>query len=253
MCSYARVEPVRLWLRKTVHEARVPLAGALGRGEVEHGRAEERRDAGRELQRADRVRLLARVGDGALEHVALLHRLPADISNVDTSLWNDRPAPCRGSVVRSSAYTSISGDAVQFPLKRVGCPYSKSGCCNTEETPTPAERKAAVCRYCTSEDTMRSASRWKTVKAPLDLAGANTKLPPPLRTVTYCPLHWRPWLAAAHRVLPTRVILSHIAHNAKPIFSNDKGRTADELGYDAPARNRKRRRGVARAQEEEGE
>ena len=26
MCSYARVEPVQLWLRKTVHEARVPLA-----------------------------------------------------------------------------------------------------------------------------------------------------------------------------------------------------------------------------------
>lgn len=135
-------------------------------------------------------------------------------------------------------------------------PHNRYGseicCCKCDaqmlgmQAPTPAERKASVCRYCTSEDNVRSASRWKTVKAPLDLAGENVRLPPPLRTVTYCPQHWRSWLAAAHRVLPTRVILSHIAHNAKPIFSYDKSRTSDELGYDAPTRVRKRRRGGAK-------
>jgi hypothetical protein len=103
------------------------------------------------------------------------------------------------------------------------------------------ERQAAVCRYCTAEDTARSASRWKVVKAPLDTAGENSSLPPPLRTVVYCPQHWRSWLVHAHRVLPTRVILSHIAHNAKPIFSTEKGRTADELGFDAAPKGRKRR------------
>ena len=42
--------------------------------------------------------------------------------------------------------------------------------------------------------------------------------------------------------MPTRLILSHIAHNAKPVFSStDKGRSADELGFDAP-KGRKRRR-----------
>lgn len=44
--------------------------------------------------------------------------------------------------------------------------------------------------------------------------------------------------------MATRIILSHIAHNAKPIFSNvTTTRTAAELGFDAPATARKRRRG----------
>tara|TARA_S200000501_G_scaffold284816_1_gene269104 strand:+ start:138 stop:302 length:165 start_codon:yes stop_codon:yes gene_type:complete len=43
--------------------------------------------------------------------------------------------------------------------------------------------------------------------------------------------------------MPTRIILSHIAHNAKPIFSTGANRSAAELGFDAPAKGRKRRRG----------
>ena len=69
-----------------------------------------------------------------------------------------------------------------------------------------------------------------------------------MRSVIYCPKHWRSWLAGAHRVLPTRVILSHIAHNAKPIHSTGAGasRSAAELGFDAPVKARKRRRGGPR-------
>lgn len=109
----------------------------------------------------------------------------------------------------------------------------------------PSERLAAACRYCCSTDTVRSASRWKMVKAPLDTARENAKLPSVLRTCYYCPSHWRTWLPAAHRVLQTKVILSHIAHNAKPIFTAEKEhvRTADELGYAAPVHGKKRRRG----------
>lgn len=111
--------------------------------------------------------------------------------------------------------------------------------------PTPSDRLAAVCRYCSAKDTIRSASRWKMCKAPLDMAGENATLPPPLRTVHYCHQHWKTWLPAAHRVLQTNVILSHIAHNAKPLFSADKEkvRTADELGFAVPVQGEKRRRG----------
>lgn len=161
-------------------------------------------------------------------------------------LWNEWYALCSlcGAMLRVTPQNRYGGEicCCKCDAHMLGLP-----------PPEPSERNAAVCRYCTAEDTARTASRWKTVKAPLDLAGDNSKLPPPLRTVTYCPQHWRPWLAASHRVLHTRVILSHIAHNAKPIFSNEKGRTADELGYDAPVRSRKRRRGGDRAQEQEGE
>jgi hypothetical protein len=109
----------------------------------------------------------------------------------------------------------------------------------------PSERKAAVCRYCLAQDSVRSAARWKSVKAPLDTSGDNATLPSVLRTLDYCPSHFRSWIPAAHRVLPTKIILSHIAHNAKPIFSmeKEKVRTADELGFAAPVSSKKRRRG----------
>jgi hypothetical protein len=86
---------------------------------------------------------------------ARLHRLPLDTSKVDTSLWNDRPAPCRGSRIRSSSYTSISGDTVQFPLERIECPYSKSGCCHTDESSTPAERNGGSDRFLGDNETPR--------------------------------------------------------------------------------------------------
>ena len=118
--------------------------------------------------------------------------------------------------------------------------------------PSPPAHRATTCRYCSAADPERRASQWKSIKAPLDMSGANAMLPPPMRSVFYCPKHWRSWLVSAHRVLPTRVILSHIAHNAKPIHSTGAGasRTAAELGFDAPTNGRKRRR--AKGPREEG-
>jgi hypothetical protein len=147
--------------------------------------------------------------------------------------------------------------------------------------PAPPERKVVTCRYCNLADPERRASRWKTLKAPLDMSGDNAMLPvratsytpslttsiadilcsfpfsrsvpkPPMRTVAYCTKHFRSWLVGAHRVLPTRIILSHIAHNAKPIYSSgaSTSRTAAELGFEAPPKTRKRRR--AQGPREEG-
>ena len=108
----------------------------------EEGRAQMHAEMARrsKLNNAeDRVYLRHEVKIG--EHAdAMLHRLPRDTSKVDTSLWRDRPPPCRGARVRSSTYASISGDSVRFPLERVECAYSRSGCCDADENPTPAER-----------------------------------------------------------------------------------------------------------------
>ena len=83
------------------------------------------------------------------------------------------------------------------------------------------------------------------VKAPLDVAGPNQRLPAPLKTVHYCPAHFRPWLASAHRTLATRVILSHLAHGAKPIAGAEHGRKLEtsDLGFEvAEAKSRKKRK-----------
>lgn len=122
-------------------------------------------------------------------------------------------------------------------------------------TQQPQEEKLITCRYCGRADREARRSSWKTIKAPHDIAGDNKNLPQPLRTVTFCPTHWRSWLAGAHRVLPTRVILSHIAHNAKPLFSSGEGRrrSADELGFEAPEKHGKRRKGSKGKEREERE
>jgi hypothetical protein len=97
-----------------------------------------------------------------------------------------------------------------------------------------------MCRYCGKVDT--NTVKWKVFKAPHDVSGQNKTLPPPMRTVTYCPKHTRPWLNTAHRVLHTRVILSHLAYNAKPIFSADKKHQEADLGFERTTQRRKRRR-----------
>lgn len=82
-----------------------------------------------------------------------------------------------------------------------------------------AEKK--LCRYCGAVDPERSGIRWKQIKSPLDSAGENASLPPPLRKCYYCPTHYRPWLLQAHRVLETKVIIAHISTNAKPVIYGD--------------------------------
>jgi hypothetical protein len=102
-----------------------PYVAALGEEGRQHMRdeMEQRSKTPKEILEDE-----VKVGEAA---DAALHRLPLDTSKVDTSLWKDVPSRCRGHTIRSSTYTSISGDAQQFPLARVECPYSKSGCCSS--------------------------------------------------------------------------------------------------------------------------
>lgn len=69
---------------------------------------------------------------------------------------------------------------------------------------------------CSQFDPMRSGARWRLVRSPLDTSGANASLPPPLRTVHFCPAHFRSWIPQSMKQLQTRVILSHIVFNARP-------------------------------------
>jgi len=153
-------------------------------------------------------------------------------------IWNDWYALCSwcGAMVRVMPHNRYGVE--------ICCLKCDAEMLGMEAKKAP-ERTANVCRYCGKVDNERTSSRWKVIKAPLDICAENKSTPAPLRTVVYCPAHWKTWLTAAHRVLQTRVILSHIAHNAKPIFSTDgasKRRTADELGFDAAPHARKKRR-----------
>ena len=103
------------------------------------------------------------------------------------------------------------------------------------------ESEKSICRFCGSIDPEQSGARWKRVKAPLDVAGPNAALPPPLRKVWYCPKHYRSWVPGAHRVLPTRVVLAHLATNAKPI-SDMRADDSDEEEQKEPKKARKRQR-----------
>ena len=116
-----------------------------------------------------------------------------------------------------------------------------------------------VCRFCGCMDEGRGSVRWRCVKAPLDIAGPNALLPPPLRTVRaslslresnppkplfsrdaqvyYCPAHYRGWLISAHLALETRVVLSHLAHNARPVIMQKA-----ENAFVAPKRRPKKKR-----------
>jgi len=106
---------------------------------------------------------------------------------------------------------------------------NEQGVCIFNNGPISGTPQVKSCRYCGMIDPERSGARWKQVKAPLDVAGINASLPPPLRRVYYCPTHHRSWISGAHRVLQTKVILAHIAVGAKPIRMSEvynKGGTA---------------------------
>lgn len=74
------------------------------------------------------------------------------------------------------------------------------------------------CRYCGRQD-QRSNNRFKILPSPRDSVGSNSELPPPLRWVSFCPQHWRPWLPAALDVLSMREIFAHISQKCRPIFT----------------------------------
>jgi hypothetical protein len=81
---------------------------------------------------------------------------------------------------------------------------------------------APSCRYCGRTQPENGSARWKMVAAPADTGGRNASVPPPLRTVHYCPLHWRSWLSNAHKEMPTNIIFAHILQRARPMFGADK-------------------------------
>ena len=119
---------------------------------------------------------------------------------------------------------------VQLHVHRYGSEICCLRCDHGKVTAAAPSTSAATrqCRYC-GVRCEGNTSGWKEIKAPLDIAGANAVLPPPLRRVWYCRQHFRGWVAGAHRVMQTRVILAHLAHNAKPLYGNDCN---DALGAD---------------------
>lgn len=131
-------------------------------------------------------------------------------------LWNEWYALC-----------AYCGCFVRFyPTNRVGAEICCMRCDHrmlhrTAVQPATARDAAAAvaqCRYCARVDPQRSGTRWRMVRAPLDTSGRNAVLPPPLRTVFFCPQHFRAWIPQVMKSEPTRVILSHIVFGARPMF-----------------------------------
>ena len=92
-----------------------------------------------------------------------------------------------------------------------------------------AEMRAALprppppaCRFCGKQEPENgSGQKWRRIQSPADTGGRNASVPPPLRTCYYCPTHYRSWLVAAHKVLPTSIIFSHLVSRARPIIGAD--------------------------------
>tara|TARA_Y100000748_G_scaffold261759_1_gene229957 strand:+ start:77 stop:490 length:414 start_codon:yes stop_codon:yes gene_type:complete len=112
------------------------------------------------------------------------------------------------------------------------------------EVDTASSSDHACCRYCQKTTHSLSTSRWKVVRSPLDTSGRNSQLPPPLRWVAFCSLHYKAWMPAAFRVLQTRVILSHVSLSAKPVFGAELTgkRTLDEIELGLGLEQKKKRR-----------
>ena len=77
-----------------------------------------------------------------------------------------------------------------------------------------------MCRCCGVQPS-KGATGWHRVHAPLDTSPPNIVLPPSLRSVLYCPMHFRRWVLSAHMALATEEIIAHITLNARPVYNND--------------------------------
>lgn len=120
---------------------------------------------------------------------------------------------------------SMCGCMVRFyPSNRMGGEICCMRCDNRmlnrkepmSQTKDTSNADAPICRYCGKIDPQRSGTKWKACRSPLDTTGRNSGLPPPLRTVHFCPQHFRSWIPACIKTMPTRIVLSHIAYGAKP-------------------------------------
>lgn len=106
-------------------------------------------------------------------------------------------------------------------------------------TATPSAAPPRTCRFCGVAPHNGTGGAWKEIKAPLDVAGDNAALPPPLRRVWYCRQHFRGWVTQAHRVLPTREIVAHLAYNAKPLYGANDSLPATKSRPKPKARSKK--------------
>mgnify|MGYP004164126477 CR=1 FL=1 len=88
---------------------------------------------------------------------------------------------------------------------------------------------AQSCRFC-NKPPPSANSKFKLVRAKSDRSPRNRNIPPPLRFVQYCPVHFRPWLVAAHEhCLDSRVITAHILEKAQPVLGAEAGTRAAAL------------------------
>jgi len=89
-------------------------------------------------------------------------------------------------------------------------------------------KRPLTCRFCSKMESGGGhgggTSKWRTVAAPLDLSPPNVDLPPSLRTVSYCPSHFRPWVVAAHLEIDSTVIMAHIGSRCRPMFGAEVGK-----------------------------
>lgn len=84
-----------------------------------------------------------------------------------------------------------------------------------------------MCRCCGVQPP-KGATGWQRVHAPLDTSPPNIVLPPSLRSVLYCPLHFRRWVTSAHMALETTDIIAHIMLNARPVFNSNDSDADDD-------------------------
>jgi hypothetical protein len=134
------------------------------------------------------------------------------------------------------------------PQNRVGveiccmrCDYRMLN--RNEKQPVSAKDAAGAsvpkCRFCGKEDLQRTGVKWKLVRSPLDTSGHNSNLPPPLRTVFFCPQHFRSWIPSCLKTMPTRVILSHIVYGARPCYGASP---EDDLSMGGPRAKKTQKR-----------
>jgi len=78
------------------------------------------------------------------------------------------------------------------------------------------------CRFCGKTPTTPNAlAKFRSFCSPADTSGRNGCLPPPLRFVSFCQSHARPWIPSALRSIPMPVILAHILERAVPCLGAD--------------------------------
>ena len=111
-----------------------------------------------------------------------------------------------------------------------------SPCPHDPTHPTISTPTLSVARVCSQEDPQRTGAKWKLVRAPMDTSGTNANLPPPLRTVFFCPQHFRSWIPACLKTMPMRVVLSHIVYGARPCYGASPEGEAEAKSSAGPSR-----------------